>query len=208
MQRQRRLAILLRSAIALVLSLFAIAARAECRCPATAPEDLINRADRIFTGRITRAYESGNVINYSVAVEDRLRGSIPDEMDLQTPVLQECGAPVGLNAYAFYFLTNASTVVDRCSNTNAAFQTESRYLRQAIRLAHYPGGDARSFIGRIVHAFHEAHDSAGIAEFFDLVSKIRPHGTNARRTPNGFVYRDIEVIMENGQFKEARPYAP
>ena len=197
-----------RIAAAAVLLVSMSAARAECGCPATVPEDVINRADRIFLGRITEAYESGDVINYSVVIDDTLRGKVPDKIDLQTPVLRHCGAPVGLNGYAFYFLPNASNVVDRCSNTNAAFQKENHYLRQAIRLAHYPGGDARTFIGRIVHAFHAAQDADRIAEFLDLVSKLRPHGTNARRTPEGFVYRDIEVIIENGQFKEARPYAP
>ena len=207
-RRQRKLPPPARTALAFALVFFVGAARAKCGCPATPPEDAINRADRIFVGRITQAYESGDVINYSVRVDDTLHGDVPDKIDLQTPVLQGCGAPVGLNGYAFYFLTNDSNVVARCSNTNAALQKKNRYLRQAIRLAHYRGGDARRFIGRTVHAFHEARDADGIAEFFDLVSRIRPHGTNARRTPDGFVYRDIEVVIENGRFKEARPYAP
>lgn len=181
---------------------------ADCACEEQDFATVANGADQIVAGIVTRAELDGDLVRASIEVRQVLRGPEVRQVRIKTRSLPGCGVRVVVGSGGFFFLREDKPIIDRCTGVGAAFHGKVRGFRHALLLATYPGGNPGEIIRSVSHAFHEARTEERIVEFLQTVSKLEPHGTEPTRIDAGYLYRDIEIHIEDGVFAHAQPYVP
>ena len=97
--------------------------------------------------------------------------------------------------------------MNHCEVVYEPYAGKHRRLPEALMLASYPGGDPDGITPRLERALRGRVEESEIEDFFGLVSKLGPHGVPARKIENGYRYRDIDVVIEEGVVKQVRPAA-